>query len=165
VAGTKRSWIDRLTAAGIRGTSEAVFPSGFDAPDWQDARMEERTLRYIHELPPANAALIRFMFISIEFVLFLLMPSFLPFSRNSIARRQKVLYRWKKSSLYPIRMVADGLKATLHMVYLSHPDVSAYIGEYKHKKHKQDDYPMPVRRPPARIKSAGTKAAPRSPKK
>ena len=39
--------------------------------------------------------------------------------------------RWHTSWFKPLRILADALKATTSMIYLSHPAALAYIGMYK----------------------------------
>jgi hypothetical protein len=117
---------------GIAAVAEAMFPpNDFGAPDWRDTEMVKRTLEYADELPPAQGRLIRLLFIFVELAAPLLLLGFSRFSRVKLERRTKAIRRWRRSSLLLFRLLGDALKACMTMMYMSHPKVSAYIGEYK----------------------------------
>ncbi|HMV66481.1 MAG TPA: hypothetical protein PKA64_06490, partial [Myxococcota bacterium] len=89
------------------------------------------------------------MFVAIELLAPILSPGAGCFSRRAPARRLADVTRWRRSSWAPLRLLATGLHAQLQMLYLSHPSVSLFVGEYKPNAHPEDRYPMPVRPMPA----------------
>jgi hypothetical protein len=84
-------------------------------------------------LPPAQGRLVLALFLFVELAapLIVPVPSLRRFSRLSLERRTAALRRWRSGRWAPLRLVGDALKAALSMVYLSHPLVSAFLGEYK----------------------------------
>jgi hypothetical protein len=122
----------RRALDGIAAAAEAMFPpNDLGAPDWQAAEVVPRTLLYVEALPLPQGRLVLALFLFVELAAPLLVPSLRRFSRLSLERRTAALRRWRGSRWAPLRLVGDALKAALSMVYLSHPLVSAFIGEYK----------------------------------
>jgi hypothetical protein len=119
-------------AAGIGAIAEAMFPENdLGAPDWRVTEMVSRTLRYIGELPPAQSRLVRLLFVFVELAAPLLLLRPHRFSRISVEYRTLAIRRWRASHFLPFRLLGDAIKATMTMMYMSHPSVSAYIGEHK----------------------------------
>jgi len=122
----------RRTLDGVAAVAEAMFPpNDLGAPDWKAAEVVPRTLLYAEALPPQQGRLVLALFLLVELAAPLLVPDLRRFSRLSRERRTAALRRWRSSRWAPLRLVGDALKAALSMVYLSHPLVSAFLGEYK----------------------------------
>jgi hypothetical protein len=138
-------WL-RIAARGIEASAEALFPAnGLGAPDWRAARVTERLLDHLDELPPRPRRLLLLLFVFVELAAPLLVPALGRFSRLGPERRARAIRRWRASRLYWLRLVGDGLKMTLTMMYLSHPAVARHIGEYKTCEHPADPHPMEIR--------------------
>jgi hypothetical protein len=117
-------------ARGIAAAAEAMFPPNeLGAPDWRQAEMVPRMLRYLDELPPRQRRLLLALFVLVELGAPLLVPGLRRFSGLAPERRLQAIARWRTSRLEPLRLVGDGLKMTLTMLYLAHPAVRRHIGE------------------------------------
>ncbi len=133
--------------AGLAAIAEAMFPENeLGAPDWKATDMVPRTLRYIDELPPAQGRLVRFLFVFVELAAPLLLLRPRRFSRVSPEQRTRAIRRWRASRFLPLRLLGDAIKATMTMMYMSHPSVSSYIGEHKACAHPHD--PLSIRHVP-----------------
>ena len=122
----------RRALDGVAAVAEAMFPvNDLGAPDWKTAEVVPRTQLYVEALPPAQGRLVLALFVFVELAAPLLVPALGRFSRLSLERRTAALRRWRSSRWAPLRLVGDALKAAMSMVYLSHPLVSAFLGEYK----------------------------------
>lgn len=121
-------WV-RLITPGLRAACEALFPAnGRGAPDWQQTQMVERSVALFGELPRRQRQLVILLFVAVRFAPWFLLTGWLPFTRMSVAKRTEQIRRWRSSSLFLRRAIGDGLKATLTMVYLSHPAPLRYMG-------------------------------------
>jgi hypothetical protein len=121
----------RRAVDGIRGAAEAFFPENqLGAPNWHEAKVVERTQVYLAELPPAQRRLLTLLFVFVELAAPLLAPGWGRFSRLSVARRTRAVRRWRVSRIYLLRLIGDALKATMSMMYLSHPAVLKHIEAY-----------------------------------
>lgn len=69
------------------------------------------------------------LFIFLELVAPLIGLRFSRFSRMSIEARTELVRRFRSSSIYPLRLIGDSVKAVLTMIYLSHPSVVRYLGD------------------------------------
>lgn len=125
----KPTFLMRTTIAGVAASAEALFPSGHGAPDWRDAEVVPRTLRYLEELPPQPRRLLMLLFVAIELLAPVLIGCASRFSRLPVDRRMEGIRRLRASPHRYRRTVGDGLKATLTMIYASHPRVLASLGE------------------------------------
>jgi hypothetical protein len=131
---------------GIAGAAEALFPENdLGAPDWREARVVERMLGYLDELPPRPRRMLLFLFGFVELAAPLLVPGLHRFSRLSRERRTEAIRRWRASRLYALRLIGDGLKMTLTMTYLSHPSVERHIGQYKTCVNPDDPHSTEIR--------------------
>lgn len=136
----------RLARNGIHGAAEALFPvNDLGAPDFREACVVERMMEHLEELPPSPRRMLLFLFVLVELAAPLLVPSLARFSKTPLERRTRAIRRWRRSKLYPFRMVGDGLKMTLTMMYLAHPSVARHIGEYKTCSNPADTYPVEIR--------------------
>lgn len=141
-------WQSRLID-GIAAASEATFPENdFGAPDWKSTEMARRTLDYLAELPPAQRRLVSVLFTFVELGAVLLVWGFRRFSRIPPGRRTEVIRRWRRSRWFAFRVLGDALKATTTMIYMSHPSVITYIGEYRRCSRPEDALRIVVREPP-----------------
>jgi hypothetical protein len=136
----------RVAERCVAGAAEAMFPeNSLGAPDWREARVVERMIEHLHELPPRPRRMLLFLFGFVELAAPLLVPGLHRFSRLSVARRTRAIRRWRASRLYPFRLVGDGLKMTLTMIYLAHPAVARHMGEYKTCSNPFDPHPVEIR--------------------
>lgn len=135
---------------GIRAVSEAAFPPNeIGAPDYQSTSMVDRTLEYIDELPPEQRRLLLALFIFVELAAVVLIFGFRRFSKIRRERRTEVIRRWRRSRLLPFRLLGDALKASTTMIYMSHPTVIEYIGEYRSCDNPTD--PLQIERRPGAL--------------
>ena len=131
-SGRRDGFWRRRTRQGLSAAAEAMFPpNDLGAPDWQEAEVVGRTLRYVEALPPLQGRLVLALFLFVELAAPLLTPGLRRFSRLPRERRTAAIRRWRASRLQLLRLLGDAVKASMTMVYLSHPRVSAFIGEYK----------------------------------
>jgi hypothetical protein len=122
----------RRTLDGLTAVAEAMFPpNDLGAPTWQEAEVVPRTLLYTEALPPTQGRLVLALYLFVELAAPLLVPGFHRFSRLPLARRTLAIRGWRRSRFQLFRLLGDAIKAAMTMVYLSHPKVSAFIGEYK----------------------------------
>ena len=142
-----RDWwgLEGAYEAGLRGAAEALFPRSEFAPDFEDTQLIPRSLEYVGALPPPQRKLLKVLFIALELCAPLLAPGFRRFSRRTPERRRAAVNGWLDSWFYPLRLLGDALKATLQMIYLSHPAAVAHIGEYKVSSVPGDGFDVPIR--------------------
>lgn len=142
-----RDWgpLERAFADGLHASCEALYPStDSDAPDWEDTDLVRRTASYVDGLPPDQRRLLKLLFIGVELLSLLLAP-LRRFSRRPLAVRTRAIARWRASGILPLRLLGDALKSAVQMVYLSHPAVVRYAGEYKVWAHPADTFEIDVR--------------------
>jgi hypothetical protein len=126
----RRGMLRAIAASGIGACAEAMFPPNtLGAPDWRAARVVERTFEHMADLPPAQGRQILALFILVELAAPLLGAGPRRFSRLAPQRRESAIRRWRASRLPLLRLVGEGIKMSLTMMYLSHPDVARYLGE------------------------------------
>ncbi len=144
---TESDWwiLEGSYRAGLAAAAEALFPPSDTAPDYEATELIPRATRYVERLPPPQRKLLKLLFIGTEFLALVLSPGFRRFSRRKPDRRRRNVNNWRTSWFYPARLLSDALKATLQMVYLSHPAVVAHIGEYKVSSNDEDVFPMEIR--------------------
>ncbi len=116
--------------AGLTAVAEALFPpNAYGAPDWREAEVVPRTLAYLEELPAMPRRLMLALFTAIELSAPVLVGCRSRFSRLPVRRRVEALRTLRASQFAPRRLIGDALKATMTMMYVSHPKVMAHIGE------------------------------------
>ncbi len=121
---------DRIARAGLEACAEALFPvNDIGAPDYRDTVLVARTVRYLQVLPRTQRRLITLLFAFFELAAPILSLSFHRFSGLPVARREALVRRLRKSRVLPFRILGDAVKATLTMMYMSHPLPLAYVGE------------------------------------
>lgn len=122
--------LERFTNAGLGASAEALFPvNDFGAPDFRETEIVARTLDYMRALPATQRRLIQLLFAFVELAAPVLCGSFRRFSRMPAARREAAVRGFRRSRFAGVRLLGDALKATLTMMYMSHPRALAYVGE------------------------------------
>lgn len=122
----------RTATTSIRAISEALFPANdLGAPDWQDTALVARTRVYLDELPPEQGRLVTLLFIFVELACPLLTLTFRRFSKLTPERRVLAVQRWRRHWFQPFTWLGDALKATMTMIYMSHPLVITHIEGFK----------------------------------
>ena len=53
--------------------------------------------------------------------------------------------KWRASRILPLKLIADSLKATTSMMYLSHPAALTWIGMYKPCARPEDPLQVEIR--------------------
>lgn len=153
-----QSFLGRQALAGLTAAAEASFPAtATGAPDWQEARVVERSLLWLGDLPGQQRLLITLLYLGVELGSVLLLPGFRRFSRHSLEARVRAMQGWRKSRFYPIRLLGDGLKAALTMIYMSDAGVLRHIGYFAVCEHPEDDLQVTVR--PEALRAAAAKAS------
>lgn len=132
---------------GIEGAAAALFPpNDLGAPDWRQTDMAERAMIWIDALPPTQHLLLLTLFVLLELVLsWLLFVGLGRFSRLPVERRTAAIRRWRTSRLYLVQMLGMGIKASLTMIYVSHPAVLTYLGQYAACDRPEDPLRVAVR--------------------
>lgn len=121
---------DRIVVAGVAAAAEAMFPiNDFGAPNFRDTDIVPRTLDYLAALPNTQRRLIKLLFAFVELAAPILCGGFGRFSRMSVPRREAAVRGFRSSRFQLLRLLGDALKATLTMMYMSHPLALAYVGE------------------------------------
>jgi hypothetical protein len=116
--------------AGLTAVAEAMFPANaYGAPDWREAEVVARTLLYLEELPPMPRRLLLALFTAVELSAPVFIGGRSRFSRLPVGKRAEAIRAMQASQFSPKRLIGDALKATMTMMYVSHPKVMAYIGE------------------------------------
>lgn len=161
------SWLRRVALAGFGAAVEALYPDNtIGAPSWRDAEMVARASQLWDELPPLSRLLLEGLYGGLELGGAALMPALGPLSRQPVARRFAMFSRLKRSRVFPLRFLAEAVKSSSTMIYMSHPMVIRYIGVSKACGHPADGHlGMPVRRDafakflPGAVASANTQEA------
>jgi hypothetical protein len=127
----------RRAIDGIESAGAALFPENdLGAPTWKQVAIVERTLEWMDELEAPQRRLVALLWIAVELGSILLTGR--RFSRLSSDRRAEMVRRWRKSPFFPLKVVGESVKGALSMIYLSHPDVLAYMGAYAVCAHPHD---------------------------
>lgn len=122
--------LGRLARAGSSSAAEALFPKNAEgAPDFEQTAIAPRLGRYLVDLPPETRRLILLLFCLIELIP-LFLGRFRRFSRLPVETHLRLVQSWRGSSIYPVRVVGESVKAVLSMMYLSHPDALRFMGAY-----------------------------------
>jgi hypothetical protein len=141
-----RRWFDRRFVDGLHASCEALYPpSRNGAPDAEATDLGRRTEAYVRRLPPTIRVQVMLLFAAIEVLAPVLAPLGGRFSRRSPERRLRDVLRWRASRVYPLRLLGNALHAQLQMLYLSHPAVTAFLGEHKPVAYPDDRFPVEIR--------------------
>lgn len=121
---------DRIGLTGLTAAAEALFPENdLGAPDYRTTDLVARLLEYLRVLPARQRSLIQLLFVFFELMAPLLSFQLRRFSSLPVARRETLVRDFRKSRFFALRILGDAMKATLTMLYMSHPLSLAYIGE------------------------------------
>jgi hypothetical protein len=123
----------RHEAAFLAAAAEATFPAGGGiAPSGLDADLPAYTDRFLCAAHPRMRFLMHLLFFLVEHAtLFFPAPGrggMRRFSSLSAEQRTAVLEGWRRSRLFPRRLVFASLRAILTMGYFAHPSVLRELG-------------------------------------
>ncbi len=137
----------RLALSGFQAACEALYPENdFGAPSWRDTDMVARAAELWDELPPESRLTLELLYATLELGGAALVPSLGPLSSIPVAARYRMLDRCRRSRIWPLRFIAEAVKSSSTMVYMSHPTVMQYIGVSKACGHPADRHlDLPVR--------------------
>lgn len=125
---SSRALLRRTALKGFAGICEALYPDNdLGAPTWRDTEMEARAAQLWDDLPPPQRALLETLFAGFELGGAALGLAVGPFSRLPVERRLRTLQRMADGP-WPLRFLAEAIKSSTTMVYMSHPLALAYIG-------------------------------------
>lgn len=140
------TFIRNRATDGLTAMAEVVMPENdFGAPDWRSTSIVPRTFEYLDELPPRSRAMLLLLFVGVELGAPFLLFCFSRFSCLSKERRLRAIEGWANSRFLAFTLIGDSIKAVLVMMYLSHPSVSDYMGEYKTCSQPEDPLEMLIR--------------------
>jgi len=123
------SLLERLAKEGLGAAAEALFPSNdYGAPDYRETELVARTVEYWGLLPLRQRRLLVLLFACVELASVLLIRGGRRFSRHPAPAREVAVRAWRRSSLFPLRILGDALKASLTVLYMSHPAALAHVG-------------------------------------
>jgi hypothetical protein len=115
--------------AGLSATAEALFPvNDVGAPDYRTTDVVARMLSYLRLLPSRQRRLLLSLFAFVELGAPLLLLRLGRFSRLPVGRREQAIRRFRASSFLPMRVIGDALKASMTMIYMSHPAALDHVG-------------------------------------
>ena len=124
---TAREW------ATVAAAADATFPGGGAIPpSSEQAEVAGHVDRFVAAQQPSTRILMRLLFVLVEHAT-LVFPAGGPggrrrFSGLSRAQRVEVLDGWRRSALFPRRLVFTSLRAILTMGYLGDPGVLRLLG-------------------------------------
>lgn len=118
----------RHEAAFVSAVSESLFPAGGAvSPSGLEAAIPAYVDRYLGDVPAKIRFLIRCLFLLFEHATFVLPAPGAGgrrrFSSLSAEQRAAVLERWRRASLFPMRLVFTSLRAIFTMGYFAAPAV------------------------------------------
>lgn len=135
----------RTAMVSIHAVSEAMFPKNdLGAPDYEGTDLVRRTREYLDELPPEQRRLVFALFIFVELATPLLSLRFRRFSAFEPDRRVKLIQDWRSHWFQPFQWLGDALKATMTMMYFSHPAVVKHLQSFKTCERSTDPLQFPV---------------------
>ncbi len=123
----------RREAAFLDAAAEATFPAGGAIPSsGREAGLPGYVDRWLAALPPRMRLLLRMLFFLVEHgTVFFPAPGARGWRRfSSLSEEQRVaaLEGWRRSRLFPRRLVFTSLRAILTMGYFAHPPVMRQLG-------------------------------------
>ena len=123
----------RREAAFLDAAAEATFPAGGAIPSsGREAGLPGYVDHWLAALPPQMRRLMRMLFFLVEHgTIFFPAPGmrgWRRFSSLSGGQRVAVLEGWRRSSLFPRRLVFTSLRAILTMGFFAHPPVMRQLG-------------------------------------
>jgi hypothetical protein len=122
----------RREAAFLDAAAEAMFPPGGPLPSGPEAGVTANLDDYLCSVPPRMRRLMRMLFALVEHAT-LVFPAPPPrgrrrFSSLAPAQRSAALEAWRRSRLFPRRLVFTSLRALLTNGYVADPAVLASLG-------------------------------------
>lgn len=138
--------LDAVFVRCLRAAAEALYPPSHNgAPDAEATELARRDEAYIRALPPSSRLQVMALYVAIELFAPILAPGGSFFSWRTPARRLAAVQGWRHSRIYPLRLLGNAVHAQLSMIYLSHPAVVAFIGEYKPVAYPGDAFQVEIR--------------------
>ena len=129
LSGARETPLRRLALAGFQAVCEALYPDNeFGAPSWKTTDMVARAATHWDALPPQSRLTLEALYAGLELGGSALAPWVGRLSSLPVARRFKMLERMRKSRVWPLRFVAEAVKSSSTMIYLSHPAAMQHIG-------------------------------------
>ncbi len=129
LSGARETPLRRLALAGFQAVCEALYPDNeFGAPSWRTTDMVARAATHWDALPPQSRLTLEALYAGLELGGSALAPWVGRLSSLPVARRFKMLERMRKSRVWPLRFVAEAVKSSSTMIYLSHPAAMQHIG-------------------------------------
>jgi len=122
-------WFDNAFHAGLHASAEALFPEAPGMPGFEEVEMERRMVLYIRALPPEQSPMVALLYVLVEYLAWVVAPWKGRLSRRTIPDRLALVQGWRDSRIWPLQVVGDALRASLCMVYFSHPAVMRAYGE------------------------------------
>lgn len=122
-------WVERTFRRSVDAVAEGLFPSEAGLPGAGETDLARRTAAYVEALPPTQRPLLVLLFLATEWLTVVLAPLGGPMSARPPARRLAIVEGWRASWIWPVRLLGDAVRATMCMVYFSHPAVLATFGE------------------------------------
>lgn len=148
--GFVQRWFEARYLDGMRALAEALYPpNDLGAPDGVATDLARRTEAYVRRLPPSIRFQIMLLFAVVEVFAPVLAPLGRRMSRRPPAARLRAVVGWRGSRFYPLRLLGNAIHAQLQMLYLSHPSVVRFVGEYKPVANPGDPFPMRIQPLPA----------------
>jgi len=121
----------RYAEAGLSATAEALFPVNMEgAPDYRTTELVARMLEYWRLLPGRQRRLFLALFAFVELAAPFLIAGFSRFSGLPVGVREQAVRRFRQSEVMPLRLIGDALKASMTMMYMSHPAALAHVGVF-----------------------------------
>lgn len=131
-AASSPNLLRKLALSGFAAACEALFPDNdFGAPSWKDTDMVARAAQLWDELPPYSRLTLEALYAGLELGGAALVPGLGMLSGISTDKRFKMFDRMRRSRVWPLRFVAEAVKSSSTMVYLSHPLTLGYIGDQR----------------------------------
>lgn len=119
----------KLALSGFAAACEALFPENdLGAPSWRDTDMVARAAQLWDELPPSSRLTLEGLYAALELGGAAFVPRLGALSGIPVEARFQMLDRMRRSRIWPLRFVAEAVKSSTTMVYLSHPLALRYIG-------------------------------------
>lgn len=108
----------RLALTGFAAVCEALYPDNeLGAPSWRDTEMVARVAKLWDALPPESRYLLEALYAGLA-----------PVARMPVGQRFRMFDSMRKSKVWPLRFMAEAVKSSSTMVYMSHPLAAAYVG-------------------------------------
>lgn len=140
------AWVQRAFERAVHALAEALYPANaLGAPDGSSTQLGPRTVSHVLRLPRGVRVQVMALFLAANWLAPVLSPVGGPLSWRAPAARLSAVQGWRHSQVYLLRLMGNGLHAQLQMLYLSHPAVSAHIGEHKPVAYPHDAYAVTIR--------------------